>query len=186
MKKVTILWLAVAGLTTLFCGLVYATVQQSIRQSANDPQIEISEDAGRALENGIPPASIIGTNKTDLTKSLGAFVIIYDETGKIIASSATLEGSALVPPQGVFEYAKNHLDNRLTWEPVKGVREAIVVKHFAGNNPGFILVGRSLREVEVRENGIMKIAFAAWVAGLIFIFVCSLAYAILGNRGYLR
>jgi hypothetical protein len=38
-------WLPIAVVTAAFCGLAYLTVQQSLRQGANDPQIQMAEDA---------------------------------------------------------------------------------------------------------------------------------------------
>ena len=45
-KSILVVWLAIAAATTVVCGLVYLSVQQVMRQSANDPQIQIAEDAG--------------------------------------------------------------------------------------------------------------------------------------------
>ncbi len=42
-------WLPIAVVTIGLCGLAYLTVQQSLRQGANDPQIQMADDtaAGR-------------------------------------------------------------------------------------------------------------------------------------------
>jgi hypothetical protein len=66
--------------------------------------------------------------------------------------------------------------DRITWQPQSGVRSAIVVTQFKGPNPGFILAGRSLREVEIREDDIMHLIFLGWIAILL---VTLLATAIL-------
>ena len=42
-------WVPLTIGTTLLCGLVYLATQQSIRQGANDPQIQMAEDAAAAL-----------------------------------------------------------------------------------------------------------------------------------------
>jgi hypothetical protein len=41
-------WLPLAVAITILAGLVYATVQQSLRQGANDPQIQLAEDTAAA------------------------------------------------------------------------------------------------------------------------------------------
>ena len=51
---------------TVLSGLVYVAVQQSYRQTANDPQIEMAEDAAAQLEEGRQPQAIVGTNKVDM------------------------------------------------------------------------------------------------------------------------
>ena len=63
---------------TLVCGLIYVSVQQVLRQSANDPQIQIAEDVSGALSTGVPPQAIANPNGTDLKKSLATFIIVYD------------------------------------------------------------------------------------------------------------
>jgi hypothetical protein len=45
-------WLPLAALTTALCGLVYLAVQQALRQAANDPQIQMAEDAAYILSQG--------------------------------------------------------------------------------------------------------------------------------------
>ena len=43
--RVFLKWLPLGVAVTLVCALIYATVQQNYRQSANDPQIQMAEDA---------------------------------------------------------------------------------------------------------------------------------------------
>lgn len=146
-------WIPLAVAVTILCGLVYATVQQNYRQSANDPQIQIVEDVIAAIAGGQKPEEMLGTNtKTDISKSLAVFVIIYDTAGKPIASTAQLDGKDPVVPKGVLDHAKSKGENRISWQSKDGVRSAIVVKPFEGATSGFVLVGRSLREIEQREN----------------------------------
>ena len=47
-------WLLVAIVVTVLVGLLYAAVQQDLRQGANDQQIQMSEDAAakRAFREG--------------------------------------------------------------------------------------------------------------------------------------
>jgi hypothetical protein len=42
-------WLPLAAAVTMLSGLVYIAVQQNMRIGANDPQIQLAEDAARAL-----------------------------------------------------------------------------------------------------------------------------------------
>lgn len=129
----------------------YIFVQQSYRQNANDPQVQLTEDIARILSQGRDPEDVIPPqSQTEMTSGLQAFAIIYDESGKILASSVVLDGKPPVAPKAALNMAKNLPDNRITWEPKKGVKVAAVIKHFGGPKPGYILAGRSLREVESR------------------------------------
>jgi hypothetical protein len=52
--------LLMAGLGTALCALIYVTVHQSYRQTANDPQIQLAEDGAQQLAHGVAPAQIAG------------------------------------------------------------------------------------------------------------------------------
>jgi hypothetical protein len=164
-------WLPFALLATIMAGLVYVAVQQDIRMSANDPQIELAEDGAGLLAQG-QPAELFGTSAgTDMARSLLPFVLVYDQNGKPLNGTATLNGSIPVPPQGVFDYAKQKGEHRLTWQPMTGIRIAAVIVPYQGKQPGFILAGRSLREVENRESMLMVYVFAAWLGALISTYI---------------
>ena len=168
MKKIFLDWLPLAIVSTILFFTIYAVVQQSIRQSANDPQIQMAEDYADSLAKGTNPNSIVNATSFDISKSLSTFVIVVDPNDKVISSSAQIGNSYPVPPKGVFDYAKNHDDNRLTWQPQNGVRLAIVVKkYFYNKTTSYIVVGRNLREIEMRENAIEEMIGAAWLAALI-------------------
>ncbi len=52
LKNIFRIWLPFAVTVTAFCALTYAAVQQSFRQNANDPQIQLAEDAVDAIVDG--------------------------------------------------------------------------------------------------------------------------------------
>ena len=79
-------WLPLAVVITLFSGLVYATVQQNYRQSANDPQIQMAEDAASELAFGGGPYGVLPRGNIDIAKSIAPFMIIYDENKNPIIS----------------------------------------------------------------------------------------------------
>ncbi len=159
-KKSLIGWIPLGVAITGLSGLTYLATQQNIRLSANDPQIQISEDITSAIEKGVSPGSILPpTPSGDMTKDLGPFVIIYKDSGEVLGSSTQLDSSTPKLPDGVLEYVAKNGEERFTWEPKKGVRSAAVVRKYAG---GFVLVGKSLREVEKRENLILSQTALAW------------------------
>lgn len=160
-------WLISAFIITGLCGLVYAAVQQNYRSSLNDPQIQIAQDVSRALADGADARTFIPQKTIDMSESLAPFMIVYDQGFKPITSSAILGKEAPVPPQGVFVTAKLQGENRLTWEPKPGVRIATVIKPYQGVNTGFVLVGRSMKEVENRIDNLTTLVGIVWMGLMI-------------------
>lgn len=159
-RRAVAFFLPVAVLATLCCGLVYAAVQQDLRMGANEPQLQLAEDAARALDSGAQPATIVGSTKVDVAASLAPFVVIYDAAGNVLATDGQLDGHDPIPPLGVLDAARADPPNRVTWQPRAGVRIASVTVPWHG---GTVLAGRSLREVERQEDTILLIAAAAWL-----------------------
>lgn len=161
------IWLPLALISTIICALIYLTLQQHMRQGANDPQIQLSEDRALMLSQGEAIHEVIPSTIIDISKSLAPFFIAFNLQGEVIASSGQLNGKTPTPPSGVFEYIKVHGQNRFTWQPTDTVRIAAVITPFKGAKPGYLLVGRSLREVEKREYQLTLEVFGAWMASLI-------------------
>lgn len=162
------LYLIFAFCLTVVFAAIYAVVQYDIRSSANDPQIEIAENLTNGLNEGKKPQSLVSKENLDISKSLSTFAIIYDQSGSPIASSATLDGNIPTPPKGVFDYTATHKEDRITWQPRKDVRFAIVVRAFSGKESnGYLLVGRSLREIELRETRLEYMLGAGWILSMI-------------------
>jgi len=166
-------WLLVAIVVTGLIGLLYAAVQQDLRQGANDPQIQMAEDAAAKLADGQSVQSVVPSEKVDIAKSLAPYLIIFDANGNPIASSAQLDGQTPTVPSGVFDSVRQNGEDRITWQPQAGVRSAVVVTQFKGSTSGFVLAGRSLREVEKREDGLMQILVAGWVVMMLVTFVAT-------------
>lgn len=166
-------WLRTALTISIICLLVYVSVQQALRQSANDPQIQMAEDAAAEMAKGSGPEEVLPSETIDISKSLASYVIIYDAGGIPVAGSGTLEGKLPTLPEGVFDFAKNNGKDKITWQPRPGVRSAIVVVHYQGENPGYVMAGRSLREVEVRTSQLQLITALAWLAGLFATLIIS-------------
>jgi hypothetical protein len=159
-------WLVLALIATMFCGLAYVTVQQALRQGANDPQIQMAEDIAGQMEAGASAASVLPSSSVDLSRSLAPFVILFNGQGTQSASSAVLHGQSPQLPGGVLDYVRQHGEDRLTWQPEPGVRIAAVVTSYSGAEPGFVLAGRSLHEVEKRIGQIQLLCGIAWIATL--------------------
>ncbi len=156
-----------AVIITLLSGLLYATVQQVLRMNANDPQIQIAEDAATALASGKSVDSVVPNTQIDIATSLAPYVIVFDNSGKAIASSGLLHNQLPTLPSGVFDYVRQNGEDRITWQPEPGVRSATVVTRYGGAQPGFVMAGRSLRESENRTDQLGVIIGFGWLGTLL-------------------
>ncbi|MBJ7596370.1 MAG: hypothetical protein JF886_16195 [Candidatus Dormibacteraeota bacterium] len=168
-------WLPFAVVITFAAGVAYGLDQQNLRSAANDPQIQLAEDAGARLDAGAPASSVVPTSSVpvDIARSLAPFVIVYDAGDKPLASSGRLDGTVPVPPQGVSASARV-AEDRVTWQPRNGVRIAAVVVAFHG---GTVLAGRSLRVVEQRADDALAVTATLWLGALVLTWL-----VIVGSR----
>ena len=174
-------WLPLAAAITVLSGLVYVAVQQNLRLSANDPQIQLAEDAALALSEGAQPSTVVPANSVDLGRSLAPYLMVFDDAGNVVASSVRLDGQPPVLPAGVLAYTKDHGEDRVTWQPKPGVRSATVLVRYGGQHPGVVLAGRSLREVEQRVDVVGSLVAMGWVAGLGLALGAALLVAFIGS-----
>ena len=158
-------WLPLAVALTIVSMFMFAAGQHQFRSSANDPAIQLAEDGVAALAAGDEPV-FPSTQVIDLKLSVAPFMIVYDEQGKVARGSAVLNGDTPTPPSGVFSSTPKGGENRFTWEPESGVRLAVALAHNSGTGGGYVLGGRSLREVESRINDLFGIVVMGWVVGL--------------------
>lgn len=166
----------IAIILALIFGFAYSLAQQVLRQSANDPQIQIAEDSAAVLALGNEPKFLTdnANNTVDLAKSLAPFLLTFDEKGKLLVATAELNGKTPVPPAGVFAYAKMHGLDKVTWQPVPGVRIAAVVAFYGGQRQGYALAGRSLTEMENRSSQLEILSFWAWLFSTIIAIIGSI------------
>lgn len=162
-RRALAFFLPAAVLATLCCGLVYTAVQQDLRMGANEPQLQLAEDAAHALDAGAQPATLVGASRVDVAVSLAPFVVILDLSGSVLATDGQLDGHDPVPPPGVLDAARRNPPNAVTWQPRGGVRIASVTVPWGG---GAVLAGRSLREVERQVDNILLLTAAAWLVML--------------------
>jgi hypothetical protein len=178
--------LILAALSTLLALAFYSIPQQVLRQGANDPQLELAGNVNHQIQHGwklptglqlqisrlgskgqsAPEADLGPDAKIDMAASLSPFVMTFDEQGVVQASSAQLAGKTPTPPKGVFDYARQHGEERVTWQPQPGVRIATVIQHIPGSNGGFVLAGRNMLEIEAREEQMGIMARYLWLAML--------------------
>lgn len=178
--------LVLSGIATILALALYAIPQQVLRHGANDPQIQMATDLAAFLNShgvtsGVHQRALQKDDAiVDMNQSLAPFLIVYNDAGQPLDSTGQLDGKIPTPPAGVFDYVRRHGEERVSWQPilgsVRGVRVAAVVERVGGAQPGFVLAGRSLREVEAREEQVRKMAGLAWLGMLGLIFIGALGY----------
>ncbi len=157
-------WLPLGFVITMFFLGMAGVAQQIIRQGANDPQIQITEDMTADLINGTPVLDSANRKPINIADSLSSFTATFDQDGNIISSDYVLNDKEVFPPKGVFDYARTHGEDRVTWQPEKGVRTAIVVKYYKSENrSGYVLAGRSMKETEKRTGLIYNLLLIGWL-----------------------
>ncbi len=161
------------GATIAILGIcIYAVAQQNYRQGLNDPQIQMVEDAQTAINSGLSPVEVVGRAPLfDAEKSLAPFIVVYDSNYTPLESSASVGNTPPKPPSGVFEYAKAHGEDRVTWQPNPDTRIALVVRP---TKNGFVASGRNMREVEGRIRDIGNKIYLGIIVLLIFTFCLDL------------
>lgn len=165
-------FLPLAVAITGICGLIYLTGQQNLRQNANDPQIQMAEDIARQLTDGKTPQLPPEVNPST---SLAPFVITYNSQGEEVLSTVTVDGATPKLPQGVLAATQYHSENRLTWQPKEGVRiAAIVTKYSSPTDSGYVLAGRSLLEVEKREDQLLLLVLVGYAVIMIGSFIATI------------
>jgi len=176
-------WLPLAVVICAACALAFTVSQQVLRLSGNDPQIQLAQDAASRLAAGEPLASVVPTGTLDVVRSLAPFTIVYDDRGQVQAATGLLHGQPPALPTGVLDSTRQQGEDRVSWQPEPGVRFAAVVERVAGAHPGFVLVARSLLEIEKRETVVQQLSIAAGLAALLASLVVVVLVEIVLGRG---
>jgi len=179
LRLAILVFLPLAVLATGLAGLVYLVAQQDGRWLANEPQVQLAEDAAARLDAGGRPGDQVGSATVDIAQSLAPFVVVYGPTGTILATDGTLDGQSPDVPAGVLESARSSGRNAVTWQPRAGVRVATVSVPWNG---GTVLAGRSLRLVEEHAATLELIVGGGWLATLAALAVAAGAVARLWPR----
>ena len=170
------IWLPIAAAVTGLAAIVYGAAQQTLRLTADDPQVALAQRTAARLEAGIAPAGALPAEQVDLAGSLEPFVLIFDATGHLLATSATLHSQVPDYPMGVFDTVRARGEDRVTWQPERGVRNATVALAWRG---GFVVAGRSLRLTEQHIDQIGLVVGAGWLATMALVAVAALLAVLL-------
>ncbi len=164
-KNILRLYLPFAVVISAFCLLTYTAIQQVYRQAANDPQIQMANDAADCpRRRRVPSSRCCPSFMVSVAKSLSPFLIFYDAQGNVTGSTAVLDGQTPALPAGVLESTvQMGGENRRTWQPRAGVRIAAVIVSY---KDGFVLAGRSLRESEARTAQLGTMTGLTWLLAM--------------------
>ena len=162
-RRALALWLPVAAASSVLAFALYGGVQQAQRAAADDPQLQMARDAAAALTAGAAPQEVAAGAPVDIRASLAPWIAVYDAGGNAVAATGSFDGKAPVVPDQARTDAVGG-ERTFTWEPEGGLRMATVVEPYSG---GTIVVARSMREVEIRENRTLVIAAGAWIAAVL-------------------
>jgi len=168
-------WLPLAVLASLVAGMVYLAAHQVLRQSANDPQIQLAEDWTDQIVGGTDANRLNLGSFIDPGRSLAPFGIVYDQDGNIIASSVS-SPSTMKQPDGVFDTvdAAPTKTAQYTWQPASGERYAAVLRRATFDTASYyVLAGRNLRAVEERVQRVTWIITVSWAVTLVAVLVAQ-------------
>lgn len=155
-------WLVGLVVVTLLFGSFYASLQQLGRQTDDDVP------AGLALTqlNSPDPRVLSGATPVDLAQGPGTFVNVYGADGTPLAGSGTLAGRVPRLPQGVIESALRTGQDRVTWQPQRGVRYAVVAR---ATGDTVVVAGQNLQPSESRDQMVQLFLGLGWLGSALSI-----------------
>ena len=167
----TLYHLSTIAIITILIGLVYVTVQQSYRSSANDPQMQIVNELRTRLEFGKPIESYLKQDSVDLENSQGIFIATFDKNGQPLQSNALLDGKLPQLPSGVLKYVSTHKEDWITWQPRKTIRLALGIAATNTEPVAYVAAGRSLFEVERRTSRLITFCGICWTLCMAIVLI---------------
>ena len=167
-------WLPAAVAVSVAAGAAYGVGQNVVRSAANDPQLQLAQEAAGELSAGAQAASVATGPRVDLATSLAVETTVVDHAGTILAATGYLDGIAVRPPLGALAAATSEEPRVVTWQPRRGVRMAAVIVPYAGSSgSGAVVVARSLRVVEQRDTRLLTLVAVGWLGGLVMTAIAA-------------
>jgi hypothetical protein len=161
---------------TLVYGVIYRVAQQIYRQSANDPQVALVQNGIAQMKQTKSAYSAQPGEIIDMSASASPFVAVVDPAFKLLTSNARIginDMNIPLPPDKVFEDAKDKGERRFTWQTASGWRFATIVQYvkLESGEEYYVLAARSLSETEQRTT---QLALVIGIAYLISIGAIAL------------
>ncbi len=163
-RNVLTRWFPFALGITLIAGAAYffvprfAGASSTATLSSRAQQIASELDAGKQAQDFLSGEEIV-----DINQAGSSYVLITDQTGKTIASSATFNGQVLSMPAGMFTFVSEQGWDGAEWQPAPGVRQELSLRKFQS---GYVVVGRKAASADDADPGLRRMVIALWGAGL--------------------
>jgi hypothetical protein len=158
-------WVTGVLLITFAACLAWLGYGLSLRNGGDRQPLRLAASTAEKLTSGSRPGSVTGP-VINIAAARAAFVIVYDSEHHVLASSGRLGGRTPGLPAGVLAWVAAHGQDRITWQPAPGNREAAVVEPYGGPHPGFVLAARSLRSVFAQQRTLTWTIACIWLAAL--------------------
>lgn len=159
--------LGVYSLITFSSLTLYVTLQQALRLEADDDPSSRAQSTAALLSTGVDPAQFAPPHTTDLSTD-SSFLLIADQSGRTVISTANIGGKLPTIPQGVYEYTAVHGSHHVTWAPAKSIRLAtVVVPYRTPDSAGFVASGVSLTDTERLVAHLGIIIGSGWIGSMI-------------------
>jgi len=178
-KNILIIWIVIAFMATFTSSVVYLVSQQSVRLGANEIPAQLATETSIKLQSGQSAKKAIPTVKVEITKSLNAFIMVFNNNKNLVATSGMIGDFQPIYPTNVLDNVSEKNDSRVTWQPTNGLRYATVAIKYSG---GYIVAARSLLETEKLIDKIGKLVCITWIACIAFLTFALGAIALYFKR----
>ena len=132
------IWLPIAVAITGLSVTVYGVAQQSLRLMADEQAAALALRTAARLNSGVSPSEAEPTSQVDIATSLDPFVLVFNADRQLLSATATLRSQPPDYPTGVFDTLRTRAQDRVTWQPEAGIRDATVAVPWNG---GFVVGG---------------------------------------------
>jgi hypothetical protein len=166
-------WLTALVLVSACAAALYLVAQQVGRISADDVPRAMTHRAAQLLARGAGPDAVVGNGRSDLADDPTPFTIVFDSTHHVVATSAVLSGAVPFVPPGVLDVAADKGEDHVSWQPIAGVREAVVARPWRSQHgAGVVVAGVSLAPAEARARSLLQDVAIGWLAAMVAVTAC--------------
>ena len=87
-----VLWMPIAAVARLMAVIAFVLTQQHLTVAASDPRVQVAEHAVARLDSGTDARSIVPAKTVGIASSSDPYLVVFDRTRRVPASSAALHG----------------------------------------------------------------------------------------------
>lgn len=165
-------WVTSVLLITVAACLAWLSYGLSLRNGADRQPLRLAAAAAGQLASGSPPGRVLPP-VINMATNPALFVIVFNARHHVLASSSHLNGRTPALPAGVLAWVATHGQDRITWQPGPGLREAAVIEPYGGLHPGFVLAAQSLQGISGQQRSLTRSIACLWLAALAISFLIA-------------